>query len=176
MRYKSAAAAETYSMTTEPKKPVFYSRTSKRPTTAAPSGSAEADTYEVEIDTTGHKHLVKSGKTNVYERIQTSLESTKIENIIRRATAGDVSALAVTNGQYLDCTDMPKSLAEAQNILIKLQTQFDSLPLEIRQKYDMSAERYIADYGTENWAKNLGIIDQVEMLNEKEENKSEPEH
>lgn len=173
MRYKSAAPEETTAVAAEPKKPVFYSRTSKRPTEAAPSGTAEADIYEVEIDTTGHKHLVKTGKTNTYEKIQASLESTKIETIMRRAAGGDLTALAVTNGQYLDCTDMPHSLAEAQNMLIKLEAQFNKLPLEIRQKYDMSAEKYIADYGTENWAKNLGILDQVDLEEPKEEPNSE---
>lgn len=173
MRYKSAAPVETDTVATELNKPVFYTRTIKRPTEAAPSGSSEADIYEVEIDTTGHKHLVKTGKTNTYEKIQASLESTKIENIIKRAAGGDLEALAVTNGQYLDCTEMPHSLAEAQNMLIKLEAQFNKLPLEIRQKYDMSAEKYIADYGTENWAKNLGIVDQVEMDEPKEEPNSE---
>lgn len=173
MRYKSATPAETAVTATEPKKPVFYTRTIKRPTKAAPSGSPEADIYEVEIDSTGHKHLVKTGKTNTYEKIQASLESTKIETIMRRAASGDVTALAVTNGQYLDCTEMPHTLAEAQNMLIKLEQQFNKLPLEVRQKYDMSAEKYIADYGTENWAKNLGILDQVELEEPKEEEKNE---
>lgn len=168
MRYKSATPAETAIVAAEPKKPVFYCRTCKRPTKAAPSGSAEADVYEVEIDSTGHKHLVKTGKTNTYERIQASLENTKIETIMKRAAGGDLTALAVTNGQYLDCTEMPHTLAEAQNMLIKLEQQFNTLPLEVRQKYDMSPEKYIADYGTENWARNLGILDQVELEEPKE--------
>lgn len=150
----------------EPKKPVFYNRTAKRPTRPSPIGSKEMDVYEVEIDSTGHKALVKTGKTNVYDRIQASLESTKIENIIRRATAGDLTALAQTNGQYLDCTDMPQSLAEMQNLVLKLQQEFDKLPLEVRKKYDMSAEKYIADYGTETWAKNLGITQEEEPTSE----------
>lgn len=147
-------------MTTSKKpvlKPVFWSRTARPETTATPAGNREQDVYEVNIDERGHKSLIKTGKTNIYEKIQASLESTKIENIIRRATAGDPTALAQTTGQYLDITDAPRTLAEVQGIIIKMTNEFNNLPLDVRKMYDFSPEKYVADYGTENWMKNLGI-------------------
>lgn len=120
-------------------------------------GRPEIETREISIDKTGHKSLIITGKTNVYDRIQAALEETKIENIIRRATLGDPTALAAIEGQYLDISDAPKTLAEAQNLIIKVKQEFDKLPLEVRRKYDMSAEKYVADYGSENWQKIIGI-------------------
>lgn len=144
-------------MATTSKRPVFWSRTARPETTPAPAGSREQDVYQVDIDERGHKTLVKTGKTNIYDKIQASLESTKIENIIRRATAGDPTALAQTAGQYLDVSDSPRTLAEVQSIIIRMTNEFNGLPLDVRKKYDFSPEKYVADYGTENWMKNLGI-------------------
>lgn len=124
---------------------------------ASESGRPEIETREISIDRTGHKSLTVTGMTNVYDRIQAALEETKIENIIRRATLGDPTALAAINGQYIDISDAPKTLAEAQNLIIRVKQEFDKLPVEIRKKYDMSAEKYVADYGSENWQKAVGI-------------------
>lgn len=126
-------------------------------TTAAPNGSPEEPEYTMCIDKNGHKYLKETGKTNTYKLIQESLEETKIENIMQRAEAGDLTALNIRNGEYLDITDMPNTLAEAQNFVIKASQEFDKLPLEIRKKFDMSPEKYIASFGSKAWADALGI-------------------
>lgn len=135
----------------------MYHWNNRPKTTAAPNGSPEEPEYTMCIDENGHKYLKETGKTNTYNLIQESLEETKIENIMRRAEAGDLTALNIRNGQYLDVTDMPNTLAEAQNFVIQAQQEFDKLPLEVRKKFDMSAEKYIATFGSESWAAALGI-------------------
>lgn len=132
--------------------------------------------YEIEYDDKGHKNLVQTGVKDIYERIQAPLESTKIETILRRAAGGDAAALAQTNGQYIDCTDMPTSFSQMQNTLAKMRQNFEKLPLEIRKAYNNSPEQYIADYGTENWANIMGYT-KATTLEEpaKEVNKNEPE-
>lgn len=130
----------------------------KRPKTiAAPNGSPEEPEYTMCIDKNGHKYLKETGKTNTYNLIQESLEETKIENIMRRAERGDLTALNITNGQYLDITELPNTLAEAQNFVIKATQDFERLPLEIRRKFDMSPEKYVATFGSETWATAMGI-------------------
>lgn len=129
------------------------------------NGRPEIETREIRINEQGHKSLEITGKTNIYDRIQAALEETKIENIIRKATLGDPSALAAMQGQYIDISDAPKTLAEAQNLIIKVKQEFDKLPIEIRRKYDMSAEKYVADYGSEEWQKALGIWKEPETQN-----------
>lgn len=159
----------------------FYNRSEKPPITATPAGEKEEDTYEINIDLRGHKTLEKSGKTNVYDFIQESLEETKIENIIRRALGGDESALATMHGVYMDVTDAPKSLAEMQQAVITATQEFEKLPVEIREKFNHSALQYVAEFGTEEWAKKLeqpktlGQIIQEEKPKEKpkEEGKTE---
>ncbi len=145
----------------------IYSRFKARPIEAAPSGEKEETTFEMHIDQNGHKSIKKSGKTNIYEKIQASYEDTKIENIIARAMGGDSSGLLTHEGQYLDITDAPQTLAEAQQSIQAIRNVFNKLPLEIKTKYDMSVEKYIADFGSEKWQKIMGI--------EKEQPAIEPE-
>lgn len=129
----------------------FYTAYNRPKTESAPAGTKEEDVYEMQIDISGNKKLVKVGKTNIYDIVQASLEQSKIENIIRRATEGDANALNIMNGEYIDVTDLPTTLAEAQNFVIKAKQEFDQLPINIRRKFDMSAEKYIASYGTGDW-------------------------
>ena len=134
----------------------FYSRLEHAPRIDAPSGSVEATTYQTRIDENGHKITEPIGKTNIYDRIQSSLEETKIENIIKRFTEGDVSAFRTGEPVYIDITEAPKTLMEAQNLIIKINDEFNTLPVEVRAKFDHSPEKYVAIYGGEEWAKAVG--------------------
>ncbi len=134
----------------------FYSRLNPAPVIEAPAGSKEATTYQTQIDENGHKVTVPIGKTNIYDRIQSSLEETKIENIIRRFTEGDISAFRQGEPLYADMTEAPKTLMEAQNMIIRITDEFNNLPVEVRAKFDHSPEKYVAMYGGEEWAKAVG--------------------
>ena len=134
----------------------FYSRLEHAPRIETPAGSKEATTYQTRIDENGHKITEPIGKTNIYDRIQSSLEETKIENIIKRFTEGDVSAFRTGEPVYMDITGAPKTLMEAQNLIIKITDEFNTLPVEVRAKFDHSPEKYVAIYGGEEWAKAVG--------------------
>lgn len=135
----------------------FYTAYNRPKTTAAPAGSKEEPVYQMQIDLKGNKTLVKTGMTNIYDIIQESLEQSKIETIMRKATEGDLHALTMMNGQYIDTTDLPATLAEAQRFVIQAKEEFDQLPINIRRAFDMSAEKYIANYGTSDWLNIMGV-------------------
>lgn len=120
------------------------------------SGRRYLNTYQEEIDPeTGKKHLVKSGETDVYAMIQEDLEDTKIENILQRAAMGDLKALNQRETLYVDATNMPKTLMEAQNVVLKAKQEFDKLPLEVRKEFDNSAEKYISEMGTKEFTEKM---------------------
>lgn len=135
----------------------FRNRVSERVRMHAPVGSKFAPEYEIRIDKKGHKTLEQTGETNIYEKTQADLEECMIENIITRIMQGDISALNKAKAQYLDTTDMPRTLAEAQNTVIRLTQEFEKLPIDIKRKFNMSAEQYIASYGNEKWMEDMGI-------------------
>lgn len=134
----------------------FYSRVNLPPKIGSEAGDKEATTYQTRIDENGHKITEAVGKTNIYDRIQSSLEETKIENIIKRFTEGDMSAFRTSEPIYADMREAPKTLMEAQNMIIRITDEFNSLPVDVRAKFDHSPEKYVALYGGEEWAKFVG--------------------
>ena len=135
----------------------FASLLSKRERYFSDPGSREANDYQIIIDERGHKKLEFVGTHDIYEEIQSYYEETKIENIIARAAAGDPTALNRRQGVYADITDTPRSLAEAQNAILRLSTEFDKLPTEIKEKFDNSKEKFVHEYGSEEWAEKMGF-------------------
>lgn len=152
-------------------KVLYYSRNNRRTRTYAPTGDGTEPKMEIKIDEFGHKELVQVGTTNLYDKIQLSADECNIENILARAGQGDLTAFTGSK-IYADVTDAPKNLADAQRKIQAIQNEFNSLPIEVRAKYNHSVSEYVAAYGTEEWALNLGLIEKPE--NKKPEIK-EPE-
>ena len=120
-----------------------------------PAGTRYLNTYQEEIDKKGRKCLVKTGETNVYERIQVDLEGTKIENILHQVAMGDLSVLNQRETMYVDATNMPKNLMEAQNIVIKAKAEFEQFPQEVREIFHNSPEEYVSEMGTESFLEKM---------------------
>lgn len=136
----------------------IYTLGNPRPSEATPSGSPEATTYKMCLNReTGHKTLIPDGKTNLYARIQEAAESCDINRIVARALEGDTEALNRVAGTYMDCTNMPSTLADMHQIIMDAHNEFDSLPLEIRERFGQDVNAYINEYGSRSWAEKLGI-------------------
>lgn len=136
---------------------MFYSKTKPRETVSIAAGKKEKPTYSIKVDENGHKTVHQTGMTNFYKKIQENAEDCKIENILKRAQLGDTSALNRKIPQWIDATNMPTNLAEAQQAIINLENIFASLPLEVRKEYNFSAEQYIADFGSTKWNNLMGL-------------------
>lgn len=118
-------------------------------------------TFRWTYDDKGNKNLVQDEEIDRDAEIQSYLEETKIENIINRA-AFDPSIVQKLGAQLSDAepqdfTEMPSTLAEAQNLMIQAEQTWDKLPKEIKQKFDNDVDKFIARFGTENWMKALGL-------------------
>lgn len=94
---------------------------------------------------TGAEYLKESGRENLYERIQESLEATKIENIIRRFEEGDPNALGHANGLYTDISDMPTNIIDAHKKIQKVQTEFGRLPADIKELFGNNPTQFMAE-------------------------------
>lgn len=123
----------------------FYSRNNRPETIPVPQSKKLIPTFSLEINkTTGKKELKETGKTNIYDMIQASKESTMIYNILDRFQAGDVEVLNKVQGAYGDFTNVPRTLAEAQQQLIDAENLFMSLPLEMRKEFNHSTSEFLA--------------------------------
>lgn len=112
-----------------------------------PSGERFKQDYVMQYDKNGHKYLEKSKLVDLQEIIQKDLESVKFQNIIARCV--DPMELCGKNKGVLDITQMPTTLMEAHNMILNATQYFDQLPAKVKQMYGNSAERFIADAGTD---------------------------
>ena len=140
--------------------------------TAKPTEAGETvrRTYLWERNEKGEKILVLDQTIDQQAEIDSYLEETKLENIIRRASIDpDLAARLVPDigGGLQDATEMPENLMELQNIMLRAEQIWDEIPKEIKLKFDNDVDKFVASFGTISWAKNLGIY--------QEERPKEPE-
>ena len=140
--------------------------------TAKPTEAGEKvrRTYLWERNEKGEKVLKLDQIIDQQAEIDSYLEETKIENIIRRASIDPDIAARIrpdTGGGIQDFTEAPQTLAELQNIMLRAEQIWDEVPRDIKLKFDNDVDKFIASYGTVEWAKNLGIYNE-KQTNEKE--------
>lgn len=130
--------------------------------TAKPTEAGETvrRTYLWERDKKGERVLKLDQIIDQQAEIDSYLEETKLENIIRRASIDPNIAERIApdlGGGIQDFTETPETLAELQNIMIRAEQIWDEVPKEIKYKFDNDVEKFVASFGTVEWAKNLGI-------------------
>lgn len=128
----------------------------------APAGAKIQMEHTPHMGLDGRRKLVKDNPKPIYEMIQASREQTEIERIVKRALNGDESVLNTIEGQYIDITGAPQSLAHAQQIIINAKNDFDKLDTETKKKFDNNVEIFIATAGTKDWCDKLGITEKME--------------
>lgn len=100
--------------------------------------------------------LVKDGVEDIQEKIQSYEPSTNIYNIINSLSQDNMLMYADQAGKFIDSTDMPKTYAEALQLVIDGQNAFMKLPLEVRQKFDNDFNKWFATAGSPEWMNKIG--------------------
>lgn len=104
--------------------------------------------YQLSLAPDGKEVLVAVGEHDIYPEIQSHAKSVDINEIVLRYQRGDIDVLAQRAGMYGDFTNMPTSYAELYQNVLDAQAYFDSLPLEVRQKFDHSFSKFFISIGT----------------------------
>lgn len=158
---------------------VYRSASNFRETaTAKPTEAGETvrRTYLWQVNEKGEKVLTLDQVIDQQAEIDSYLEETKLENIIRQASIDpDLAARLVPNmgGGLQDATEMPENLMELQNIMLRAEQIWDEIPKEVKLKFDNDVDKFIASFGTIDWAKNLGIYQEKEPEELKKEEATE---
>lgn len=155
---------------------MFFGRSNhnEKPKESTEPGRKVRLTFRWRFDEHGNKYLEKDEEINRDAEIQSYLEETKIENIIQRASFDPSIVLGgtLTEAQAVDYTDMPTTLAEAQNLMIDVKNAWSKLPREIKQKFDNDVDKFIHGYGSMEWASALGLMDEGKPVEEEKEVKA----
>ena len=122
-------------------------------------GQRERILYQPKFDENGVMDLVESGKEDLYDFIQSHAD---IHVILARFQNGDVDALSRVQGAYGDFTNMPTSYAELLNRVNEGQSFFNSLPVDIRAKFNHNFAEFMAGMDKPDFLDKLGIKPELE--------------
>lgn len=141
------------------------------------TGNGHEPEYEYKVTDEG-RELVKTGETDVYALIQSRLDETKIENIIKRATY-DPTALGSQDWQtsetMTDISEAPTNYHEWYGRIKDAEAEFDKLPIEVKNKWDNDVEKYVMAYGTTEWADKMGLLKEEKPAENTTKKKEEAE-
>lgn len=116
------------------------------------TGDKYLDEYEYRVDENGVKKLVKTDKKiNVYDRIQADYDSTDINKLMLRFSLGDTEAINVRQGQFIDVTEMPKTLAEVFDKAVQAEQLFVELPTDLKEMFNNSPSEFFAKFGSKEF-------------------------
>lgn len=115
------------------------------------SGDRFADTYSLKVQDNGEKTLEKTGKVDLYAKIQSYKESCDIHVILERFVNGDASALSANSPSFGDFTQFPTTYAEVLQRQHDAEQIFMDLPLDVRAEFKHSAAEFFTSIGTDKF-------------------------
>lgn len=119
----------------------------KRPEFISKSGSKFVNTYEYRyID--GVKTLVPAGEKNIQDYIDSFAFDADINIIIAKFLNGDTTVINKVVGQFGDFRDCPTTYADLFDRVQKCENLFNSLPVDIKEKFDNSYEKFWSEFGS----------------------------
>lgn len=120
------------------------------------TGTKYLEEYEYRVDKEGVKKLVKTDKkTDVHARIQADYDSTDINKLMLRFSLGDTSAINVREGQFLDVTSMPTTLAEVFDKAIQAEQLFNELPTDLKEMFNNSPSEFFAKFDSKEFNEKI---------------------
>ena len=120
-------------------------------------GSFETPALEARLRPDGSYGIEQVGMVDTWNQIQACRASTDMSLILSRYMAGDTSALSRAQGFYGDISEMPENMHEALSVMLRAQQDFDALPLEVRERFDMDVYKYISELGTPGFSDKLKV-------------------
>lgn len=136
-------------------------------------GSMIEKTYEGYYDLDGVLQLKETGEHNIYLDTQADADACDINLLIARYMAGDESALNRVKGYYADISNLPTNIHDVYNIIKRAERDFEALPVEVKERFDNTFEKFLFTAGTSDWHDRTGIEEPVKE--EEKEVKSDAE-
>ena len=122
--------------------------------------------YAPVFDEKGVMHLAESGREDLYGYIQSHRDSVDLHKILERFAQGDAGVLErfQQKGVFGDFSEFPKTYAELLNTVISGEQIFNQLPLEVREKFGHSFNRWLAQAGSAEWLAAMGYETQADVV------------
>lgn len=99
-----------------------------------------------------HQIVVKEkGKEDLYSKINSYANSVNIHVLLKRFQNGDKEALMQRAGAFIDISALPTNLNEFVNMYKNGENLFNTLPKEVKEKFNNNMVEFIAKIGTSEW-------------------------
>lgn len=108
-----------------------------------------------EVLPNGNIVLVEDRKIDIQEKYNAEFPATTIDNILANSNPLEYFGDDGTHG--IDCTKIPRSLAEFMQLQIDRKREFDGFSAEVKQRFGNDFNQYLATAGSEEWFNKLGI-------------------
>lgn len=108
------------------------------------SGSKTKTIFAPKVEDDGTIKLIPAGKEDWYGSIQAWKDSVDIHVILKKCLQGDTSALSAVQGFYGNVNMFPKTKPEMLQLMIDAERNFDSLPVDVKEKFDHDIYKFVA--------------------------------
>lgn len=69
--------------------------------------------------------------------------------------------LLSSSAVFGDFTEMPETFADALNIVIEAEREFNALPTDIKRRFNNDFHQYVATAGSREWMEKFGMIEKT---------------
>lgn len=114
-------------------------------------GSPIKNVYGAMYDKKHNLVVEKKGEENLYAYINSFADSVDINVLVTRFTNGDREALLQRAGAYIDISSMPTNLNDFISLSQSATALFDTLPVEVKNKFDNNVMEFVSMVGTKEW-------------------------
>lgn len=87
--------------------------------------------------------IKECGVEDVYDSIQKAANGRLVEDLLRRASSGDPSAIPPVVDSYTDLSKAPSDILEAHQMLKDSRASFDRLPADVKSKFNNSFDTFL---------------------------------
>ena len=117
----------------------------------AEPGSPVRTVYGAKYDNKHNLVVEKKAEENFYAYINSFADSVDINVLVTRFTNGDREALLQRAGAYIDVSSMPTNLNDFISLSQSATALFDTLPVEVKSKFDNNVMEFVSMVGTKEW-------------------------
>lgn len=119
--------------------------------------------FEPVLQKDGHVEVVEVGKEDFDALIQSYALECDIEHLVARATNGEPEILDRVQGMYGDFTKMPRTMAEALQLIINAQNTFDKLPQSVKDVFGNDVNKFISSLDDKDMMVKSGLFEPIEQ-------------
>lgn len=132
-------------------------------------GSPIKEKFHGKVLPSGEIELVYDCDENIQEYIDSFEQETNIENIIARVNNGEIDLLNSAVGAYVDTVGMPRTYAEILQTVIDGQRTFETLPVEIKERFGNDFNQWFAQLGDDDFLVKSGFVKAVDVQDDETE-------